>query len=74
MTISVPTGRLFVWIARRPRSYAETPTPGWRSTRAAQAAVENGLVEIDRDRVVLTTAGAALLTQSAWRAACDWGG
>jgi hypothetical protein len=73
MNISVPTLQLLVWIARRPRSYAET-AEAWTAyaSRVAtyDAALAHGLVEIDSDRVVLTAAGAALLTSSIWRVAC----
>jgi hypothetical protein len=76
MSISVPTVQLLVWIARLPRSYAETAMTwlAFDSRRATwQAGVEDGLVEIDHNRVVLTAAGAALLARSIWRAACDVG-
>jgi len=79
MSISVPTVQLLVWIARRPRSYAEAADAwlAFPSRRATwEAAVEDELVEIDHDgdRIVLTTAGAAHVTQSIWRAACAWRG
>jgi len=73
MSVSVPTFQLLVWIARRPRSYAETAAAwtAFASRRAAwQAARDGGLVEIDSGRVVLTEAGAELLTSLIWRAAC----
>jgi Ca2+-binding RTX toxin-like protein len=77
MRVSVPTVQLLVWIARRPRSYAETAA-AWMTfaSRLAtwEAARDGGLVEIDSDRVVLTSAGAALLTSSIWRAACGLAG
>src|SRR5262249_2723511 len=70
---SAPTFQLLAWIARRPRSYAETAA-AWMTyaSRLAtwQAARDAGLVEIDSDRVVLTAAGAAQLTAAIWRAAC----
>src|SRR5262249_11533375 len=72
MSASVPTFQLLVWIARRPRSYAETAA-AWMTyaSRLAtwQAARDAGLVEIDSDHVVLTAAGASLLTAAIWRAA-----
>jgi hypothetical protein len=73
MSVSVPTFQLLVWIARRPRSYSET-ADAWMSVASRlatwKAARDDGLVEIDADRVVLTADGAALLTASIWRAAC----
>jgi len=73
MSVSVPTFQLLVWIARRARSYAET-ADAWMTVASRlatwQAALDDRLVEIDADRVVLTAAGAALLTAAIWRAAC----
>jgi hypothetical protein len=73
VSVSVPIFQLLVWIARQPRSYAETEA-AWMTfaSRLAtwEAARERGLVEIDSERVLLTPAGAKLLTSAIWHAAC----
>ena len=76
MSVPVPTFQLLVWIARRPRSSAEA-VDAWMTVPSRRAtwetAREDGRVEIGADRVVLTEAGAALLTTSIWRTVCGAG-
>ena len=63
-TATAPTLQLLVWITERPRTYAET-IDAWRSScprlTVWEDALADGLVRVDRGRVVVTDAGAALL-------------
>ena len=63
-TTTAPTRQLLAWIAERPRTYAET-IDAWRSScprlTVWEDALADGLVRIERGRVVLTDAGTALL-------------
>ena len=70
--ISLPTIELLMWIASRPRSYAET-IEAWRSTCPRlslwEDALNDGLVELNNDgllddrRVNLTPRGREMLTR-----------
>jgi hypothetical protein len=66
-TVTAPTVQLLAWIAERPRSYAET-IEAWKTTCPRLAvwedALADGLVRIDRGRVLLTAAGKELLTDA----------
>ena len=63
-SVTAPTLQLLEWIDGRPRTYAET-VEAWKSSCPRltiwEDAVTAGLVRVDRGRVHLTTAGAALL-------------
>jgi hypothetical protein len=63
-TANAPTLQLLGWIAERPRTYAET-IDAWRSScpqlTVWEDALADGLVRVDRGRVVVTDAGTALL-------------
>ena len=66
LTVTAPTVQLLVWIAERPRTYAET-IEAWKTSCPRFAvwedAVADRLVRIDRGCVLLTTAGKELLTR-----------
>lgn len=63
-TVAPPTVQLLSWIAERPRSYPET-IEAWKTSCPRLAvwedAVDDGLVCIDRARVLLTAKGSELL-------------
>jgi len=58
------TSQLLEWVAERPRTYAET-IEVWRTSCPRltiwEDAVDEGLVRIERGRVVLTSSGEASL-------------
>jgi hypothetical protein len=58
-----PTVQLLEWLAERPRTYAETMDV-WRShcprLTIWEDALADGLVRIERSRVLLTSAGRAV--------------
>jgi hypothetical protein len=62
--IGAPTMQLLSWIAERSRSYAET-IETWKTScprlSTWEDALADGLVRIDRGRVVLTPSGDGLL-------------
>ncbi len=61
-TLSAPTLELLAWISERPRSYAET-MDAWTShcprLTVWEDAIADGLVEIGRDGVALSSRGRA---------------
>ena len=63
-TATAPTRQLLAWILERPRTYAET-IEAWRSScprlTVWEDALADGLVRVERGRVVVTAAGTALL-------------
>ena len=63
-TATAPTLQLLLWTVERPRTYAET-IDAWKSScprlTVWEDALADGLVRVERGRVVLTDAGAALL-------------
>jgi len=63
-TATAPTRQLLAWIVERPRTYAET-IEAWKSScprlTVWEDALADGLVRVERRRVVLTDAGTALL-------------
>ena len=63
--MTAPTAQLLAWIAEQSRSYAET-VEVWKTSCPRLAVLEDaladGLVRIDRGRVLLTAAGTDLLT------------
>ena len=68
--VTSPTLQLLAWIAERDRTYAQT-MEAWQSScprlTVWEDAVVDGLVRIQRGRVLLTRAGTDLLTASAMR-------
>jgi hypothetical protein len=64
-TVPAPTLQLLSWIAERPRSYAET-IEAWKTScprlSVWEDALSDRLVRVDRGSVLLTDAGAELLT------------
>ena len=64
-TVSAPTLQLLAWIAERPRSYSET-IDVWKTScprlSVWEDALSDRLVRVDRGSVLLTDAGAELLT------------
>jgi hypothetical protein len=64
-TVTAPTLQLLAWIAEQSRGYAET-VDVWKTSCPRLAvwedALADGLVRIDRGRVLLTTAGRGLLS------------
>jgi len=64
-TVTAPTVQLLAWVAERSRSYAET-IEAWKTSCPRLAvwedALTDGLVRVDRGRVLLTTAGEQVLT------------
>jgi hypothetical protein len=65
-TVTTSTVQLLLWIAERPRSYAET-IEVWKTSCPRLAlwedALADDLVRLDRQRVLLTAAGRELLTK-----------
>lgn len=65
-TVTSPTLQLLAWIAERHRMYPET-MEAWKSScprlTVWEDAVADGLVRIDRGDVLLTAAGAELLSR-----------
>ena len=63
-TVSAPTFQLLAWIAERPRGYAET-IDVWKTScprlSVWEDALADGLVRVERRRVLLTAAGRELL-------------
>jgi hypothetical protein len=63
--VTAPTLQLLSWIAERSRTYADT-IEAWRSScprlTVWEDAVSDGLVRVQRGRVLLTATGAELLT------------
>jgi hypothetical protein len=63
--MTAPTQQLLEWIAGRTPSYTET-VDVWKTSCPRLAvwedAVADGLVRVDRGRVVLTTTGSELLS------------
>ena len=63
--VTAPTVQLLTWIAERPRTYAET-MEAWKTScprlSVWEDALADDLVRVDRERVLLTTAGTELLT------------
>jgi hypothetical protein len=64
-TLPAPTRQLLSWIAERPRSYAET-IDAWKTScprlSVWEDALSDRLVRVDSGSVLLTDAGAELLT------------
>jgi hypothetical protein len=64
VSVTAPTVQLLAWLAESPRSYPET-LEAWKTSCPRLAvwedALADGLVHIDRGRVVLTPAGSELL-------------
>jgi hypothetical protein len=64
---SAPTLQLLSWLAERPRGYAET-IEAWKTSCPRLAVWEDGLadglIRVDRGRVLLTPAGVELLHRS----------
>jgi hypothetical protein len=64
-TATAPTAQLLAWIAEQSRSYAET-IEVWKTSCPRLAvwedALADGLVRVDRGRVLLTAAGRELLS------------
>jgi hypothetical protein len=64
-TATAPTVQLLAWIAEQSRSYAET-IEVWKTSCPRLAvwedALADGLVRVDRGRVLLTAAGRELAT------------
>ena len=64
-TLPAPTLQLLSWIAERPRSYAET-IEAWKTAcprlSVWEDALSDRLVRVDSGSVLLTDAGAELLT------------
>jgi hypothetical protein len=64
-TVSAPTLQLLSWIVERPRSYAET-IEAWKTSCPRLSVWEDALsarlVRVERGSVLLTDAGAELLT------------
>jgi hypothetical protein len=60
---SAPTVQLLEWLAERPRTYAET-IEVWRShcprLTIWEDALADGLIRVERSRVLLTSAGRAV--------------
>jgi hypothetical protein len=65
-TVAAPTLQLLAWIAERSRSYPET-IEVWKSfcprLTVWEDAVADGLVRVERGRVLLTAAGTELLAR-----------
>jgi predicted transcriptional regulator len=63
-TVTAPTVQLLAWVAERSRSYAET-IEAWKTScprlSVREDALTDGLVQVDRGRVLLTTAGEQVL-------------
>jgi hypothetical protein len=63
-TVTAHTVQLLVWIAERPRGYAET-MEAWKTScprlSVWEDALSDDLVRVERGCVVLTTAGSELL-------------
>ena len=63
-TVAAPTLQLLAWIAARSRTYPET-IEVWKSScprlTVWEDAVADGLVRVERERVLLTAAGSELL-------------
>jgi hypothetical protein len=64
VTVTAPTVQLLVWLAERPRSYAET-IEVWKTScprlSVWEDALTDDLVRVERACVQLTPAGRALL-------------
>jgi hypothetical protein len=64
--VAVPTLELLAWITERSRTYPET-IEEWKSScprlTVWEDAVSDGLVRVERGRVLLTAAGTDLLTK-----------
>ncbi len=62
--VTAPTVQLLSWLAERTRSYAET-IEAWKTSCPRLAvwedALADGLVRVDRGRVLVTAAGMELL-------------
>jgi hypothetical protein len=66
-SVSAPTLQLLSWLDERPRTYGET-IETWKTScprlTVWEDAVTDGLVRVERGRVLLTAAGAELLADS----------
>jgi hypothetical protein len=62
--VAAPTLQLLAWIAERPRTYPET-IEAWKSScprlTVWEDALTDGLVRVERARVLLTPSGSELL-------------
>ena len=67
-TVTAPTMQLLAWLTEQPRTRDET-VEVWKTSCPRLAvwedALANGLVRVDRGRVLLTSAGSRLLAASA---------
>lgn len=63
-SVGAPTVQLLSWLSEQPRGYGET-IEAWKTSCPRLAvwedALADGLVRVDRGRVLLTTAGSELL-------------
>jgi hypothetical protein len=63
-SVGAPTVQLLWWLSEQPRGYGET-IEAWKTSCPRLAvwedALADGLVRVDRGRVLLTTAGSELL-------------